>query len=76
MNKIYQKATRVEVCIQDTTRSYQGALRLFTSDGLNELLDSKISDRLEEHPYVLELAALFDRRYSSRFWVVQEFWLA
>jgi hypothetical protein len=67
MDQIYQKATKVHVCISDPERDYSACLHALVT-GSYEAFD-KIGIRSQ-------LSALLSRRYFNRVWVVQELDLA
>jgi hypothetical protein len=73
MDQIYRKAAAVAICVQRTGHDYQGALDLLAPDGASrDKLKLLTQSELQERPEVLQLISLFDARYFSRVWVIQE----
>jgi hypothetical protein len=73
MDQIYRKAAAVAICVQRTGHDYQGALDLLAPDGASrDKLKLLTLSELQERPEVLQLMSLFDARYFSRVWVIQE----
>lgn len=67
MDRIYRKATRVYVCIEDPEKSYPELMDWLSPDGAYERPSVKMLNQLRE---------LLGCRYFSRVWVMQEVALA
>jgi len=74
MERIYEDAVYVEVCIQDLHESYRGALELFRAAFQRGMPEYGQEDYREpmEREVVRQLKALFERNHFGRVWVIQE----
>jgi hypothetical protein len=73
MDKIYRTASSVEICITDPSQCYRKALWLLARERWVYIQTCKGS-QYDDH--IAQLAALFERRYFQRVWVLQEVLLA
>lgn len=78
MDRIYKRATRVHVCIPNTTEDYQALMLLFLRESpLSETTLNGYGDQeIEKWPEFAQIEALFNLRYFSRVWVRAVFCLA